>query len=393
MSSATVASTGHVEDVKLFGPIAFITLRVLSDFENIGLKYQFVIRDPSHLKAVKTISRQSYVYVQGVLQKTQLSNKPSYLCTKLEVQCAASEVWGDSLSKPKSRGLVEFDTLECRREEYHWIFLARDIMYKAIRKSMKESNFIEITTPKLIEGTSEGGSQLFSVVHSSPLFLSQSPQLYKQGAINLGLKKVYEIGAIYRAEKFKTSRHLNETTCWDLEMQTNSLEKVIEVVRDTLIEVSVQLNSRMSRPPSVIRKEDFKVMTYSEVVRLLGLNYGEELTRPREKLLMEKVGTRYVFVRGYPISQKPFYIHKGENFDLIGHKGELCSGGLRENIYDVLLNQVKERNIDPSTLEWYLKMFKTGVPQTGGMGLGLDRLLSDLLDLPNIRDTKIFPFI
>jgi aspartyl/asparaginyl-tRNA synthetase len=81
------------------------------------------------------------------------------------------------------------------------------------------AGFIEINTPKLIAGESEGGSDVFRTDYfGSPACLAQSPQLYKQMAISSDLERVYEIGPVFRAENSNTRRHLCEFTGLDMEM-------------------------------------------------------------------------------------------------------------------------------------------------------------------------------
>ena len=73
-----------------------------------------------------------------------------------------------------------------------------------------------------------------------------------------------------------------------------------------------------------------------------------------------------------------------ESFDLIGAKGELCSGGLRINNYSKLIESIKKNKLDFKEKS-YLQSFLLGVPQTGGFGLGIDRLIVLLLDLKSVH--------
>lgn len=75
---------------------------------------------------------------------------------------------------------------------------------------------------------------------------------------------------------------------------------------------------------------------------------------------------------------------------LVPHVGELCGGSLRENRYAVLEKRLKELNLEQS-LDWYLDLRKFGGPPTGGFGMGLERLVSFLLKVPNLRDIVPFP--
>ena len=94
------------------------------------------------------------------------------------------------------------------------------------------AGFIEINTPKLIAGESEGGSDVFRTDYfGSPACLAQSPQLYKQMAISSDLERVYEIGPVFRAENSNTRRHLCEFTGLDMEMAiTGILSCVMQVI-------------------------------------------------------------------------------------------------------------------------------------------------------------------
>ena len=88
------------------------------------------------------------------------------------------------------------------------------------REYLDSKNFIEIHSPKLIGGASEGGSNVFKFKYfNQDACLAQSPQLYKQMCIIADFKRVYEIGPVFRAENSFTSRHLCEFTGLDIEME------------------------------------------------------------------------------------------------------------------------------------------------------------------------------
>ena len=76
---------------------------------------------------------------------------------------------------------------------------------KLYRSFLYDLDFTEIHTPKLVAGTSEGGSDVFNVNYfGNPACLAQSPQLYKQMAISADLHRVFEIAPVFRAEKSLT---------------------------------------------------------------------------------------------------------------------------------------------------------------------------------------------
>lgn len=93
-------------------------------------------------------------------------------------------------------------------------------MCALFRESLSSQGFQEIHTPKLIGGSSEGGSNVFTLDYfDRPACLAQSPQLYKQMAICADFEKVFEIGPVFRAEQSFTHRHMCEFTGLDFEME------------------------------------------------------------------------------------------------------------------------------------------------------------------------------
>jgi aspartyl-tRNA synthetase len=100
------------------------------------------------------------------------------------------------------------------------------------RESLQSEGFIEIHTPKLLAGASEGGAAVFRFDYMGrPGCLAQSPQFYKQMAICSDLGRVFEIGPVFRAENSYTHRHLCEFTGLDMEMQIQeSYHEVLDVL-------------------------------------------------------------------------------------------------------------------------------------------------------------------
>jgi aspartyl-tRNA synthetase len=114
---------------------------------------------------------------------------------------------------------------------------------------MLSRGFMGIHTPKITSGISEGGSCVFKLnyVNGQIASLAQSPQLYKQMAINAGLKKVFEVGSIFRAEKSHTHRHLCEYVGLHVEMEIK--EHYFEVIKKKSVfncnSSSAKINSRV----------------------------------------------------------------------------------------------------------------------------------------------------
>lgn len=111
--------------------------------------------------------------------------------------------------------------LSLRNPKLRSVFEIQSGILEAFATVLREKSFSEIKSSKLINSGTEGGTGLFEVNYfNTKVFLSQSPQFYKQAAVSMGLEKVFEIGAAYRAEKHETNRHLNEYISLDLELGT-----------------------------------------------------------------------------------------------------------------------------------------------------------------------------
>lgn len=115
------------------------------------------------------------------------------------------------------------------------------------REFLLKRRFVEIQTPKLIGGTSEGGSEVFRIDYfGKEACLAQSPQLYKQMAAACSdLERVFEIGPVFRAELSFTHRHLCEFHGLDMEMAFNEhYYEVLDVFSDLFSFIFEGLESR-----------------------------------------------------------------------------------------------------------------------------------------------------
>ncbi len=291
------------------------------------------------------------------------------------------------------------------------IFKIRAGVLEAARQYLNDNGFLEVHTPKIVAAGAEGGATLFPLKYFEyKAYLSQSPQLYKQ-ILMASIPRVYEITPYFRAEKFNTTRHLNESWGIDVEqgfiedeedvMKTleNLVSYIINYVRKIYVEELEMLGIELEpvNPP-------FKRITYDEAVELLrseGIEIpeGEDLTDAAEKklgeLMMEK-GHQIYFITNFPWSTTGFYYMRKEDgthtgkFDL-DYKGlELASGGQREHRYDKLIEALKLKGLNPEDFKFYLEAFRYGMPPHGGFGLGVERLLMKMLNLSNIREAIIF---
>lgn len=293
-----------------------------------------------------------------------------------------------------------------------------DSTMSLFRSILHKNRFIEIKTTKIISSGSEGGSNLFSMdFFGRKAYLAQSPQFYKQMAIAGGMKRVFEIGHVYRAEHSNINRYLSEFTGMDLEMELDgSYLEVVRFIYAVLTGIFDGLKEECSRELEIIREhtyfEDIKypaepcIITHHVAVDLLRaagteVGYEDDFSREIERTLggivREKYGTDLFVVTEYPAAERAFYTYadphtgKTHSYDFILRGEEILSGA--ERIVDpaVLKTCVESKGIDPATMSFYLDCFNYGVPPHAGCGIGLERLMKTYFGFDDIRYFALFP--
>ncbi len=280
------------------------------------------------------------------------------------------------------------------------------------RDFFKSQDFTEVSPPMFISAAVEGGSTLFGVKYfDQNLYLTQSSQLYLEILI-YSLEKVYCIAPSFRAEKSRTIRHLTEY--WHIEGEwpfanMNDLmsfeEKLVAHICQQTTEKCKrefeELGADISKLSSV--KTPFPKTTYTEAVEFLRkkgstLKWGDDFGFEDEKTLAEEFGKPF-FVYDYPTAIKAFYCktHRDRpevamSVDmLVPRIGEVSTGGAREEDKEVLIKRIREMGLREEDYDWYLDLRRYGTVPHVGFGLGLERLLTWMLDLENVIDAIPFP--
>lgn len=135
--------------------------------------------------------------------------------------------------------------IDLRTPANHAIFRIQSRVCQYYRDYFINRDFIEIHTPKLTPGVSEGGAAVFRLKYfGTPACLAQSPQLYKQMSITSDLLPgVFEIGPVFRAEDSNTHRHMCEFIGMDFEMEIKQhYHEVLKVLGDLFVFIFDQLN-------------------------------------------------------------------------------------------------------------------------------------------------------
>jgi aspartyl-tRNA synthetase len=412
-SELTVA--GWIHEIRNLGGIAFILLRDRSGILQVTAIKKEMGND--QFKEITTLPKESVLAVRGVVQPNDK--------VKAGFEVLAKEFSVLGLAKsPLPLGVAdedkaELDTkldtrldsrfLDLRKPDVAAIFKIRSSVLSAIRQHFEDEGFIEVQTPKIVATATEGGTELFPVQYfETPAYLNQSPQLYKQILMATGFDRVCEIGPAFRAEDHDTVRHLNEFTSIDMEMAFSDEEGamgVLERLVQKSIKVLVEQNQTELEILGVkleVPELPLKRVKYDEALKVvadggLELPWGEDL--PMEGMhILAKTYPSFHFITHWPTESKPFYAQPFEDepklcraFDLNYGAKEITSGAQRVHNPQLLYSNLERMNLDPKAFEFYIKAFEYGMPPHAGWGLGLERFIMILTDLPNIRECVLFP--
>ena len=309
---------------------------------------------------------------------------------------------------------LDHRTIALRRPEIRAIFKVQNEIEQAFRDYLRSKNIEQIHTAKIIDSSTEGGSEMFTVNYfDRRSFLAQSPQFYKQMMVGAGFERVYEIGHAYRAELHNTWRHLNEYVSLDVEMgfikdefELMDLEEgfldylfkhLNKVCKKELEMYKVELPNEV-KIPRITLEESHKILLekYNKKSPIGNIDAkGEELICDYVKI---EYGTEFVFLTKYPVAKRPMYTMPDDedktltkSFDLIYDGLEITTGGQRINDYEMLKENIIKFGLNPEDFDFYLDTFKYGMPPHGGFAIGLERLTMKILKLSNIREATLVP--
>ena len=309
---------------------------------------------------------------------------------------------------------LDHRTIALRRPEIRAIFKVQSEIESAFITYLKERNFEEIHTAKIIDSSTEGGSEMFTVNYfDRRSFLAQSPQFYKQMMVGAGFERVFEIGHAYRAELHNTWRHLNEYVSLDVEMgfikdeyELMDLEEgfinylyehLNKTCKKELEMYKIELPQKVNIPRITLNKaHEILLEKYNKKSPLGNIDAeGEVLI---SKYVKEKYDCDFVFLTKYPVSKRPMYTMMDDedknltkSFDLIFDGLEITTGGQRIHDYEMLKENIIKFNLNPDDFDFYLETFKYGMPPHGGFAIGLERLTMKILKLSNIREAALVP--
>ncbi|MGL5634192.1 MAG: lysine--tRNA ligase [Sarcina sp.] len=417
---------------------------IFSDIHDKDGKIQLFIKldlvGEEALKAYKTYDLGDIVAIKGIVAKTQkgeISVKPSEITLVCKSLKPLPEKW-NGLKDPDLRYRQrEVDIIT--NPEVRETFLKRAQIIRGIRNFLDNKGFIEVETPIL--GAIAGGAAArpFITHHNTldiDMYLRIATELHLKRCIVAGFEKVYEIGRNFRNEGMSV-RHNPEFTAIELYEAYADYNDMMEITENMVAEVCTAVNggTKVSyegteidfKPPwrrvtmvDAVKEHsgiDFSTINSNEEAQAIAkehnLEFPKDLKHVTKGEVLNMLFEEYAeskliqptFIIDYPVEISPLTKKKRGNEDFTERFEGFVFGRELCNAYSELNDpivqrarfdqQANERELGDDEAymvdEEFMSALETGMPPTGGLGIGIDRLIMFLTDSSSIKDVILFP--
>lgn len=340
----------------------------------------------------------------------------------------------------KHHGLTDVEARYRRREldlmaneDSRELFMTRARIISAIRRRLDERGFVEVETPVLQPLYGGGAARPFVTHHNaldSDFYLRIAVELYLKRCMVGGLERVYEIGRNFRNEGLST-KHNPEFTMLEwyeayadyADMAVHCEELVAFVAAETGYEGPIDFSPPWKRETlagSIESRTGIDVLANRDLAALQAAMRDQGLDVPGEETwgqLVDHLLSRYVeptlqqptFLMDYPVELSPFAKRRrddrGAASGLVERFEAFCSGMEIANAFSELNDPDEQRaRFDEQRRaaaagddeaqpydEAFLQALEHGMPPTGGIGIGIDRLVMVMTGRSTIRDVVLFP--
>ena len=417
---------------------------VFSDIHDRDGKIQLFIKidevGEEALKQYKTNDLGDWVTCTGEVFKTK-TGEISVKAKTLELICKSLKPLPE-----KWHGLKDPDLRYRQREvdiitnpEVKTTFMKRSQIIKGIREFLDNRGFLEVETPMLATIAGGASARPFITHHNTldlDMFLRIAPELYLKRCIVAGFEKVYELGRTFRNEGMSV-RHNPEFTMIELYQAFADYNDMMELTENMVAEVCKKVNGTTKvtyQGTEIDFMPPWRRITMVDAVKeYAGVDFNEfksdadaqavakekhlEFPKPLNTVtkgevlnaLYEEFCEQHMiqptFIIDYPVEISPLTKKKRgnemftERFEGFVFGRELCNAYSELNDPIVqrerFAQQEKERELGDDEAymidEEFMGALETGMPPTGGLGIGIDRLIMFLTDSASIRDVILFP--
>ena len=435
LEGKTVSIAGRMMSKRVMGKASFCNVQDLT-----GNIQSYVARDSvgeENYKEFKKLDVGDVIGIEGEVFKTK-TGEMSIHASRVTLLSKSLQILPE-----KFHGLTNTDTRYRQRyvdlimnPEVKDTFIKRSRIISAIRKYLDGQGFMEVETPMLVANAGGAAARPFETHFNAlneDLKLRISLELYLKRLIVGGLEKVYEIGRVFRNEGLDT-RHNPEFTLMELyqaytdyngmmDLTENLYRHVAQEVLGTTTIVYNGIEMNLGKPFERITMVDavkkYAGVDWNEVENLeqareLAKEHNIEFEERHKKgdilnLFFEEYVEEHLvqptFVMDHPIEISPLTKKKPENPDYVERFEFFMNGWEMANAYSELNDPIDQRERFKAqeeqlaqgdeeantTDEDFLNALEIGMPPTGGIGFGIDRMGMLLTDSAAIRDVLLFP--
>lgn len=437
LEGTIVRVAGRLMSKRGMGKVSFCDLQ--DSTERIQIFTKADLLDESDYTAWQKLDRGDIVGVEGEVIKTEKGEisirSHGYILLSKCLHPLPEKFHGlqDTDTRYRQRELDLIMNLDSRK-----VFLMRSQIMRSVRNYLNDQQFIEVETPILNVIAGGAAARPFITHHNTldmDLYLRIAPELYLKRLIVGGLDRVYEIGRTFRNEGMDT-RHNPEFTMLELYQAWTDYRGMMDLTEDLIRQVALEVRGEEGltvewQGKSIDLSKPFDRITMTEAVRQYAkVDFDQIETLEEAKEAAQKAGIQVepiwqrgdilnqffetfvedhlihpTFICDYPIEVSPLTKRRADQPELT-LRFELFIGGHEfANAYSELNDPIDQRSRfddqaarreagdDEATLidEEFVTALEYGLPPTGGMGMGMDRLCMLLTEQDSIRDVLLFP--
>ncbi len=321
-----------------------------------------------------------------------------------------------------SRQVIEHPTFYVRNKVLSSIYYIKSIFKQKMREYFFKKDFIEFEAPTLTKQTLyDDSGAIWLDVENQRISLSRCATFHLEPAV-IAYEKVFTITNSHADEQVKTNRHLVEYLHLKAEMCWVSLEELISLAADLYYQTAIETyRVCKEKIDELVGEELFEqklqklnpknhiTITYDEAVDLLKANnfdfeYGKSLTTKQEQFLTQYYDENFLWVKYIPYTVEGFMFKRlpSNEFltltcDLIAPCGfgEILGCAEKMTDYEQIVSSMKEKGKfkDYKRYEDYALLHKYGLPEHGGIGMGIERALRYLLNINHVKYLKPFAVV
>ncbi|MBC8015736.1 MAG: lysine--tRNA ligase [Sporomusaceae bacterium] len=435
LEGQSVQLAGRIMAVRGHGKTSFVNLMDMSGRIQIYFRQDAIGED--QYENFNLLDIGDMIGIEGVVFKTQRG--------EMSVKVSSFEVLAKSLRPlpEKWHGLKDMETRYRQRyldlivnPEVRNTFVTRSKIIKSLRRILDEQDYLEVETPMMHPIAGGAAARPFTTHHNAldmDLYLRIAPELYLKRLIVGGFERVYEVGRVFRNEGISI-RHNPEFTIVELYQAYADYEDLMRLTEDVVSGIALEVLgttqvvyqgqeinfappwNRITMPEAVKKYAgvDFDAVTTIEEARAIADRLGVKYEKKNgiggilNNIFEDKVEEYLIqptFIIGHPTEISPLAKRNKDNpeitdrFEVFVYGRELANGFSelndpidQEGRFSSQVEQRESGDAEAHMMDHdYINALEYGLPPTGGLGIGIDRLVMFLTDSFSIRDVLLFP--